>query len=564
MTIRHRGGLRRRIVGLGALLLGLLGAALLLAGPASAHATLEQAKPSDGSRLKLAPKTVTLTFDENVGLGTAGYVHVTDKDGNRVDAKAAYHPGGDGQQVADDLRDSLGDGTYTVSWRVVSADSHPVAGTLRFVVGSGPLVATSAGGGGATVDHVTSATFEIVRWLSYAGFALLGGSWLLLTVWPAGRDDVRARRLVGGGWLISVLGGVLALLLQGPYAAGTSLAHVADWSLLDGTLHSNFGQLLSLRLVLLGLVAVLLGRAMQPDAVEWIEDGGRWFDGARRVELFLWPAAAAVAATFSGVGHPDTTNPRWLSIILDALHVLAMSAWLGGLVLLLVAILPRQEAEELHAVLPVFSKVAFLAVGTLAITGTYAAWRGIGAWDAVFGTTYGWLVVAKVALFLGLLAVGNLSRRLVLRRATLDGATRRLGRAVTVEAMIGLVVLGFTAVLVSQPRGTEALAADDRKPITASASLGGGRSITLTLDPGVHGSVNAEVELSSPAQSVTVTATEKAKQLGPIPLKLTAEGRTLYSATGVGLPVSGRWEFDFVVTRSKFDAVTTDITINLH
>ncbi len=98
------------------------------------------------------------------------------------------------------------------------------------------------------------------------------------------------------------------------------------------------------------------------------------------------------------------------------LHILAMAAWLGGLVLLVAAVLPRREPDELRAVLPVFSRVAFGSVVVLAVTGTYAAWRGVGTVHAIFTTTYGWLVVLKIALFLGLLALGNVSRVAIQRR----------------------------------------------------------------------------------------------------------------------------------------------------
>jgi copper transport protein len=522
--------------------------ALLFAVPASAHATLVTSDPADGSRLKSVPRTVTLSFDENVGLGAVGYVHTVDQSGNRVDAGPAYHPGGDGSRVADDLRSGLGDGTYTVSFRIVSADSHPVAGTIRFVVGNGPLLAARTGGGGATVDHATGALFDVARWLAYGGLALLGGAWLALTVWPAGRDDRRAVRLVASGWLASVLGAVGALLLQGPYTAGTGPSNAFSSALVDGTLHEHYGQLVSLRLVLLGALAWLLGRALQPD-------------GGSRVEAAVWPVAIGVVLTFSDAGHADTTSPRWLSVLLDALHVLAMASWLGGLVMLVVAVLPRREPDELRAVLPVFSRVAMASVATLAITGVYAAWRGIGTWDAVFDTTYGWLVDTKVLVLLGILALGNASRVLVQRFRP-----HRLIGIVTTEAVLGVAVLAVTAVLVAQPRGKEALAARYREPVTASPPLGGARPALVTVDPGVHGAVTVTVELppGTRASSVTASATDKAAQLGPIPVKLSAAGRDLYTASQVDLPVAGDWEIDLSITTSSFAATTTDATITLH
>jgi copper transport protein len=569
-----------------AILLGLVGALLglgfTLAGGASAHATVVTSDPTDGSRLKQAPSVVTITFDESVGLGGASYLHVTDQGGNRVDNGAAVHPGGDASKVADRLRPGLGDGTYIASYRVVSADSHPVAGTIRFVVGNGVL-ATGGVVASSTVNPTTSVVFDIARWTSFTGFALLGGAWLLLTVWPQGRDDRRGKAVVWTGWGLTAFGGLAELLLQGPYTAGTGPADITKWALLDATLHSTFGQYLSGRLLLLGAVALLLGLALQDRP--WRSRG----------EDAAWPLAVALALTFSSVGHPDTTNPRWLSITADTLHLLAMAAWVGGIVVLAAAVLPRREPAEVRAVLPVFSRVAFASVAVLAVTGSYAAWHGIGTVHAVFTTTYGLLVVGKVALFVGLLALGNVSRRAIQHRlarvpvayamsetalddqaaaaeedppgpdSLSDTDVERLRRSVLVEIVVAACILVLTAVLVAQPRGKEAIATKELRPATASANLGDARSVDVIATPGRHGTVVIDVSLSGTnAKKVTATAALPAKQLGPIPIPLAANGAGQYTASNVNLPSAGDWVISLVVTTSEFDATTTQVKIHLY
>jgi len=223
--------MRRRLPALLVLLGAILGIGLALAGGASAHATVVGSDPVDGSRLTSVPGVVTITFDESVGLGGAGYLHVIDEGGQRVDSGSAFHPGGNGAKIADKLKSGLGDGTYTGSYRVLSADSHPIAGTVRFVVGNGGLRAAAVDS--STVNPRTSVMFDIARWTSFAGFALLGGAWLLLSVWPQGREDRRARAIVWTGWGVTALGAIAELLLQGPYAAGTGPSDLAKWSLLD-------------------------------------------------------------------------------------------------------------------------------------------------------------------------------------------------------------------------------------------------------------------------------------------------------------------------------------------
>jgi copper transport protein len=340
----------------------------------------------------------------------------------------------------------------------------------------------------------------------------------------------------------------------------------------------------SARLLLLGLIAALLAVSLQPGRTR------------ARFEWALVPLAAAVAWTFSEAGHPDTTKPPWLSILADSLHLLAMAAWVGGLVMVVAALLPRREPDELAEVLPVFSAVAFTAVIVMASTGTYAAWRGVGSWGALFTTEYGLLVDAKIALFVALLSLGNISRVTIARRLrrlrrpvvayamtadVLDspGAAEapdepeltaneaeRMRRSVWVEVVIAAVVLAFTAVLVSQPRGAEAIATRNRNPVSGTANIGGGHFATVGIRPGTHGAVEVSVDLSGgfTPQQLVVTASEPAKQLGPIPVPVVAEGSGQYAASAVDLPVAGKWVIELIVTTSKFDSVTADVNLTLH
>jgi copper transport protein len=555
----------RRILALFLLVAGLFGVTLATAPSALAHATLVASDPVDGSRLKAAPSAVSVTFDEAVTVNSAGYLRVVDQVGRRVDTGRVAHP--NGAKVSVSLKSGLGDGTYTASYRIVSDDGHPVAGSIRFVVGNGALAAAT--GSLSTVDGATSVAFDVVRWLGFAGMALLGGGWLLLTVWPEGRDDVRGRRLVWAGWLSAVVAALAELLVQGPYVAGAGLGDVTKWSLLDATLHTTYGTAHSDRLLLLAAIAVALDMQL------------RELRRSRIAELVTGTLAVGVAVTYGVSGHAQAQNPRWLAITSDSAHLAAMAVWLGGLVYLLVAVLPRREPDELRRVLPVFSRVAFCAICVLAVTGTYQAWLGIGAVDAITTTRYGQYVLIKVALFAGLLALGNLSRVAVQRRYVRPVAYAMtddlpaiedeadigpVRRSVLAEAVIAVVVLGVTAVLVAEPPGRAALAATRAEARSSTVALGGGRNATVTLDPGRHGPVSVTVRLSpgARAQQLTATAALPAKQLGPIAVPLTTTDGAMYSASGVVLPSAGRWTITLTVTTSEFDAVVADAKIRLY
>ncbi|MBE7189852.1 MAG: hypothetical protein INR67_16305 [Jatrophihabitans endophyticus] len=195
-------------------------------------------------------------------------------------------------------------------------------------------------------------------------------------------------------------------------------------------------------------------------------------------------------------------------------------------------------------------------------------------------------------LFLALVALGNLSRGVVRRRFARpqlvyamtdtavqdetglgddgdggdDGAVEveRLRRAVYVEVLVGLLVLALTAILVAEPRGKEALAAQYQNPVSATAPLGDGKSIEVTSDPGTHGDVSLTFTLpaSEKGAKLAATATQQQAQIGPVPIKLTRVGDG-FSGTA-NLPVAGSWDIDLTVTTSKFDATTTDAHLTLH
>ena len=92
---------------------------------------LEGTSPARGAVLRRQPRAVVFRFGESVE-GNFGAVRVFDAKGRRVDDNKVVHPGGRGSEVAVGLQPHLKDGTYTATYRVISADSHPVSGGVVF------------------------------------------------------------------------------------------------------------------------------------------------------------------------------------------------------------------------------------------------------------------------------------------------------------------------------------------------------------------------------------------------------------------------------------------------
>ncbi|GFH38706.1 copper resistance CopC/CopD family protein [Streptomyces pacificus] len=244
----------------------LITAALLgtvLTGTADAHAALTGSNPKDGAVLAVAPKDVTLTFSEQVALGNDS-IRVLDPRSRRVDTAELKSPGGEGAvSYGVGLESGLPDGTYTVAWQAVSADSHPIAGAFTFSIGAPSktvveLPKQQAGGG------LVGVLYGIARYAAYAGFTVMvGGAAFVLACWPRGAGTRAVQRVVAYGWVTLTAATVAMLLLRNPYTGSGRLGDAFDLAGLQAVLATKTGAALVSRLLLLGVaalfVAVLFG-----------------------------------------------------------------------------------------------------------------------------------------------------------------------------------------------------------------------------------------------------------------------------------------------------------------
>ncbi|MFJ7195993.1 MULTISPECIES: copper resistance CopC/CopD family protein [unclassified Streptomyces] len=389
------------------------------AGPASAHAALTGSDPQDGAVVATAPKEVTLTFSEQVALGDDS-IRILDPAGKRADTGAAPRDLQSGSTVkyGVSLHSGLPDGTYTVAWQAVSADSHPVSGAFTFSVGAPSKTAVAlpkdqAGGG------LVGTLYDIARYAAYAGFILLaGGSAFVLACWQRGAGARPLQRLVARGWMTLTVATLAMLLLRNPYTGSGKLADAFDLDGLKAVLDTKPGAALVSRLLLLGasalFVAVLFG------AYAKREDEREKRDLTFGLAIGGTVIAAGIAGTWALAEHASTGIQPGIAMPVDVLHLLAVAAWLGGLTALLVALYrtPDIDATAVRR----FSGIAFGSVIVLAATGVYQSWRQVGTWSALTGTGYGQLLLVKVGLVAVLIVIAWFSRRWTARLVTGGGS----------------------------------------------------------------------------------------------------------------------------------------------
>ncbi|MFH9550928.1 copper resistance CopC/CopD family protein [Streptomyces sp. NPDC017435] len=403
------------------MLLGTVLVLLLLGGgPASAHAALRSADPADGSVVKAAPKSLTLTFTESVGLLDDSF-RVFDPDNRRVETGRPGHADGRADTARVELPGKLGTGTFTVAWRVVSADSHPIAGAFTFSVGK-PSAIPPALPSTSVENPVTGGLFNVGRYVAYLAAALLIGTAAFVAVCRP--PDVRPLgRLLLAGWWALVGSTVFLLLLRGPYETGAGPARILDPSGLTRTLGTRPGLALLARLALLAVAAVLLLRQRKALRAQTGGTGDKQRGPSRATLLTGAALTVGLALTWAAAEHASAGIQVPAAMTSSVLHLLAMSVWLGGLAALLTLF---YRASVPSRVVGRFSQVAGLAVTVLVVTGVYQSWRGLGSVSALTDTTYGRVLLAKLAAVTLLLVAGARSRRTV--------TSERTARNVTVEA----------------------------------------------------------------------------------------------------------------------------------
>ncbi|MFF6913453.1 copper resistance protein CopC [Streptomyces sp. NPDC012466] len=392
------------------LVLLLLAAACALlagAGPASAHAAVTGSDPGQGAVVDKAPARISLTFSEQVALSDDS-LRVLDPEGKRVDTGKPANVSGTTYAVP--LHSGLPDGTYTVAYQVVSADSHPVAGAYTFSIGAPSKTSVSVSGQSAD-DGVVGWLYGFGRYVSYGGFIVMaGGAAFVLACWRRGSGVRPVQRFVVSGWVALTAATLALLLLRGSFTGSGKVSDIFDLSLLGQVLQTKSGAALVSRLLLLAAAALFI--AVLFGAYDKREDAQEKRDLTFGLSIGGIVVAAGLAASWAMSEHASVGLQAGIAMPVDVLHLLAVAAWLGGLGALLVALYraPADTPVDTAAVHR-FSRLAFGSVLALIATGTYQSWRQLGSWSAFTDTRYGQLLLAKIALVVVLVGVAWISRR---------------------------------------------------------------------------------------------------------------------------------------------------------
>lgn len=517
---------------------------------ASAHADLSTGSPEDQSVLETAPTAITLQFTESVTIRPDS-VRVLDPDGGRVDAGQALV---NGSTVEAPLDGTLPNGGYVVAWRAISADGHPVRGAFTFSVGSRATIREGLADEAFadSADQRDETLAAVLRGLSYLGILGATGMVLVGAALRRSAEPGPVGPVASGFGVLGLLGVVAQVPVQASLITGRGWGSVTEPGVLSLVMADGVGW--SLALTGAGLVALLI-------------TSGLPFAGPARVLAIGGSVLAPLGLVVTG--HTRSMSPAAVAYGSDAAHVVAGAVWFGGLVALVGVVRRRRAAEdEAGATEAVarFSGWAAVTAGAVLVAGTALGWINVGGLAPLTGTTYGRVLLAKVAL-VGLVLGGAAWNRFRLLPALSAPEDRlrpwhSLGQVLRFEVGAIVVVLALTGALTGI---TPAATAAEGGIQTVSAPLGGGTA-EMIIDPARPGRNDIHVyvldEQGAPDdryQSASFAFAYPAQDIGPLQREPVQAGPGHFQVIGTDFDIEGEWTLTLTVKEDRFSEEETTL-----
>ena len=543
----------RQLVAALAILVGVLA---LGTTAASAHATLESSSPADGQSVLTSPSEIRITFSEAVTT-ISGALSVLNADGKTVDVGNTEVVGG--RTLVAPISETLSDGTYVATYRVLSADGHPVSGSILFGVGNGALDRSAQPS--STGDRLWEIIGGISRFIMYlAALVAAGVAFFLAFIHDRAEDRWRIVPFVRIGSILALLSAIGIVMSQAALLTGKGAGAITDSTVLRDVLNQNLGW--SLALLMIGLAAVHLSTDIPKKVV------------SQSLALY---GGLAVTVSFAVWGHATELSPTAISLAADAIHATAAALWLGGLVGL-VMVLSVRTPETVRATAGIigrFSRMAFWSVIALTLAGLTLTITGSGAsLNSILTTTWGQLVLAKIGLTLIVVLIAAWNRRTLV--PSLTSPTENTGelavrwatllRTIRAEAVLLVAVVALTAIVVNVPPARTAVVAKaDRVDITQRVDTG---DVQLSVDPAIVGPNTVAVRYTdgtgqpiNVANSMSIEFSQPSAGLEPITRQVPASEPGVFVIQGNELSIPGTWTITIAVRTGDFTEQRTSFEV---
>ncbi|MED1738837.1 copper resistance protein CopC [Bacillus swezeyi] len=445
---------------------------ILLPKAAFAHAYIVNSAPAENQELKKAPDQMKIEFNEAIQEGFHS-ITVRNSSGERVDSGKTQIDPQNPKIMTVKLNNNLKDDIYSAEWRAVSADGHPVSGTIPFSIGNiqGGLPKDQQSGSA----NLPSADTVIERALLYTGFSLFMGAVLFQLVWhrPENGWPQNRRRRVQRVMKLALLFIGAAIIIQLPLQtktnAGVSWAEAFQPGLLKETLlHTTGGMLWMINIALITLLAVFSLKT------------GR-LNGIAGMILIM-----GLLFVKSLSGHAAATSYSYMTTAMDFIHLTAASVWTGGLAAIVLFFGKdwlKPDKDHIWATIRRFSPWALGSAGMLVFSGLLNSFFIVHTLNNLLETHYGKTLLMKSALVLMMIGFG------AFHYVRFRKKPKNSGRTIKAEWAIGLLILLTTAVFTNIPSPPAPLP----QPFNETKQLTDGETLSLRISPNMPGSNTFEV-----------------------------------------------------------------------
>jgi copper transport protein len=510
----------------------------------SAHAYIVKSNPSENQTMSESPNKVTIEFDEIIQ-ATFYSIQVFNMKGIQVSNGNGKINPNNTKILETNIKKELPKGIYSIKWRVVSSDGHPIDGVIPFQIGDGSknqALQTSK-----TSGYVPQFDLILIRWIQYiSGAMFVGLCFFYLTVFPKENlqgtaIEKRYKRIINIAFIFLWLSILFSLPLQTTIQANVSWLDTFDLSLLRTmATETLFGKVWMVEMIILIILLITIKRNKK--SLWWIS--------------FVLGACLFLAKAI--LSHAVSTKDLLVAIEFDFLHLLSASIWIGSLVAMAILLpLKKNEDSKIHFQQTIrrFSPWGKVCVILLLISGVYLSLKYVPTFHALFNTNYGRVLTVKIGLF-----------TLMLFLAWLNSLKRRQGEIqITLwsELATGIIVLGLAVILTNLPTASSSMG-----PFNETKSFKNDAKVTLKVGPNVIGQNTFEVILKDKAgkplteiEQVTLTFTSRNMDMGENAVNIPKVANGKYMIKGMYFNMTGPWEVHVHVLTSSLDALDADFNI---
>jgi copper transport protein len=511
--------------------------ALVPSSAVFAHASLVRAEPADGALVQEPPAALRLTFNEPV---TPLVMRLIAPDGTTTTLTATAE-----NTTVTVKPGPLKRGTHVLSWRVTSADGHPVGGSLVFSVGEAtamPVAGTLPAG-----DPLVRSLLWAAKVLIYIALLIgVGGAFArmwLIAGGPPWLDRALVALIVVGLFVTPLSAG-----LQGLDALDLKLPALAQKLTWETGLETSYG------LTAIAAMFALFGGLFAFEAA-WRGNAGI----ARGLSLV---GVIVIGLALALSGHASNAAPQWLTRPSVFVHVVCVTFWVGALLPLMAAV----KAGEVGG-LARFSRLIPYPLAALVVSGGILAVVQLDRIDALWTTSYGIVLSCKLAALAALLALAAANRHVFTPRYQQGeaAAAGSLMRTMAVELCIVALILALVATWRFTPP-PRALAASE--PV--EVHLHGQRAMAQVSmmpvrarDPRVNIEVLDHDFNALKVKEVTVTLANPAAGIEPVRRAATPVGEGHWRVEGLRIPVAGQWIVRVDLLIDDFEKIALEEQVDL-